>query len=349
MFQPFDRTRHPSFNRTLLDDPRVRSGDFWAELRVFLAVAKSKSFNRAAEELGISHPTVARNVRRLQDVMGSQLLVSSPAGISLTDKGKELAGALVELDERLFGLSRHLRGESREAEGLVRISVTEGLSGLFVVPNLTDFNERFPNIQLHIRNSINLARFRENHADIALRFMPADESGITSTPLGYLHFIPIANPIYFTKYGVPTRDTLKQHRFVDSEYYSLTTPPWDAWRNIVAQGKTVSLCDNSYSYAFMVKAGLGIGLLGNYLLSDPSMVPLDLDVHIRLPIYLQVESERLQARPVRAVHDWLCELFSVRNPVFAPELALGSYPTMSATISQIYASTPYEHSDSLSL
>src|SRR5437868_6582809 len=107
MSQPFDQSNR-MLNRTLLDDPRILSGPFWAELRVFLAVSKSKSFNRAAEELGISQPTVSRHVHRLQDLMGCQLLSSSNSGVILTERGSELAKTLLELDDRLFKLSRQL-------------------------------------------------------------------------------------------------------------------------------------------------------------------------------------------------------------------------------------------------
>jgi Bacterial regulatory helix-turn-helix protein, lysR family len=59
-----------AFNRSPLDDEKLLSGQFWGELRVFLAVAKTKSFNRAAEITNTSQPTVSRQVKRLQDVVG---------------------------------------------------------------------------------------------------------------------------------------------------------------------------------------------------------------------------------------------------------------------------------------
>ena len=98
---PFDGSQR-MLAQNPLDDPRLLSGPFWGELRVFLAVAKAKSFNRAARQLGMSQPTVSRQVRRLQDVMGSQLVVSSANDIMLTDKGIELAQALIALDEKRF-------------------------------------------------------------------------------------------------------------------------------------------------------------------------------------------------------------------------------------------------------
>ena len=340
MSQPFDQSNR-ALNRTLLDDPRVLSGPFWAELRVFLAVAKSKSFNRAAEELGISQPTVSRHVHRLQDLMGCQLLSSSNSGIVLTERGNELAKTLLELDDRLSKLSRQLRAETRAAEGIVHISSTEALAGLFIVPNIAAFNELFPNIRLHLKNPINLVAFRENQADIALRFAPPVEKGVESRAVGYVHLIPVATHAYFSRYGIPTKDNLESHCFIDTEYYTSRTDLWNAWREAVDRGHAAHFSDNSYAYSFMVKSGLGIGLLGSYALSDPDFVPLEIGIHIRLPLYLQADGERLNTKPVRAVYDWLCELFGTRNPWFGPELASGIFPAISGTLSQIYSGTPF--------
>jgi DNA-binding transcriptional LysR family regulator len=346
MSHPFDQSNR-ALNRTLLDDPRILSGPFWAELRVFLAVAKSKSFNKAAEELSISQPTVSRHVHRLQDLMGCQLLSSSNSGVILTERGNELAKTLLELDDRLFKLSRQLRAETRAAEGIVHISSTEALAGLFIVPGIAAFNDRFPNIRLHLKNPINLVTFRENQADIALRFAPPAEKSVESRAVGYVHLIPVATHAYLSQYGTPTKDNLENHLFVDTEYYSARTELWSTWREAVDRGHVAQFSDNSYAYLFMVKSGLGIGLLGNYILSDPQIVPLDLGVHVRLPLYLHADSERLNSKPVRAVYDWLSELFSTRNPWFGQELASGIFPTMSGTISKYFSGTPYANEPGL--
>lgn len=325
MTEPFDRSQK-SLNRSPLDDPRVLSGPFWGELRVFLAVAKAKSFNRAAEELNMSQPTVSRQVKRLQDVIGSQLVIPTQSGIKLTEKGKELAASLFALDEKLFEISNDLQAETRDAEGLVRVSVTEALAGLFVAPNLVPFSEQFPKIHLHIRNPINLTSFRDNQTDVMIGFAPANQAGITSRALGHMHFIPVATHAYIKRYGIPTRKNLGSHFFIDSEYYSAQTGIWDNWRSAASRGVIAHYCDNSFAYGLLVKSGLGIGLLGNYTLADPAAIPLELDVHIIVPIHILALSERLAARPVRLVYDWLSAVFGPANPWFGPDLNLRSLP-----------------------
>lgn len=77
---PFNEEQK-SLNKGPLDNETLLSGQYWGELRTFLAVAKTKSFNRAAEITNTSQPTVSRQVKRLQDVVGSQLYISTPRGI----------------------------------------------------------------------------------------------------------------------------------------------------------------------------------------------------------------------------------------------------------------------------
>ena len=107
-------------------------------------MAKTKSFNRAAEITNTSQPTVSRQVKRLQDVVGSQLFISTARGITLTRKGEALAKTLSRLDHALYSATSDLKAETSEAEGTVRVSITDGLNTFFVAPALDRFSARVP-------------------------------------------------------------------------------------------------------------------------------------------------------------------------------------------------------------
>ena len=323
---PFDEEQQ-SFNKTALDEETLLSGQFWAELRVFLAVAKTKSFNRAAEITNTSQPTVSRQVKRLQDAVGSQLFISTPRGIRLTEKGEALAQALSRLDHTLHSLTCDLQAESRDAEGLVRVSITDGLNALFAVPALERFSKQYPKIQLHLKNPLNLMDLRENQTDMMIGIGPSQSPGIRFRKLGQLHFIPIVGKDYIQNHGLPTRGNLEQHLFIQSEYYISSNGLWDDWQQAVARGNIAHYCDNSIAYGVLVKAGNGIGLLGSYILMDPHFVPLEIDIRISVPLYLIALTERLNARPVRLVFDWLSEVFGSENPWFSDEFKLKNPPS----------------------
>lgn len=140
---PFD-TAAPSISRRAVDQTSLLSGNYWGELRTFLCVAKAGSLSRAAELLGSSHATVGREIRRLQDHMGSQLVILTKNGAQLTQKGQALTNELLRLDQRLFSIANDLRAEKAEAEGTVRLGITDGLGVIFLVPELRRFAMQYP-------------------------------------------------------------------------------------------------------------------------------------------------------------------------------------------------------------
>jgi DNA-binding transcriptional LysR family regulator len=316
-----------AFNGSPLDDENLLSGQFWGELRVFLAVAKTKSFNRAAEITNTSQPTVSRQVKRLQDVVGSQLFIATARGVKLTQKGEALANALCRLDHTLYSITSDLKAETSEAEGTVRVSITDGLNALFAAPALDLFSARYPKIQMHLKNPINIMNLRENQTDMMIGFSPAESSDIRFRKLGQLHFIPVVAKDYIGKHGLPTRNNLEQHLFLQSEYYLAKTGLWDGWQQAVARGRIAHYCDNSFAYGMLVKAGQGIGLLGSYALMEPCAVPLEIDLRISVPLYLVALTDRLNARPVRLAFDWLSEVFGGNNPWFSDEFRLNNPPS----------------------
>jgi DNA-binding transcriptional LysR family regulator len=323
----FDRAQH-AFNGSPLDDERLLSGEFWGELRVFLAVAKTRSFNRAAEITNTSQPTVSRQVKRLQEVVGSQLFIATARGVKLTEKGEALAQALRRLDHTLFSITSDLMAEATEAEGTVSVSITDGLNALFAAPALDRFSAQYPRIQLHLKNSVNLVHLRENQTDMMIGIGPTESSDIRFRKLGQLHFIPVVAKDYVRKHGLPTRGNLERHLFLQSEYYNARNGMWDGWQRAVSRGRIAHYCDNSIAYGMLVKAGLGIGMLGSYALLEPCLMALELDLRVSVPLYLTALADRLNGRPVRLVFDWLSEVFGSNNPWFGDELRLNNPPSL---------------------
>jgi DNA-binding transcriptional LysR family regulator len=322
---PFDKEQQ--INKSLLDEETLLSGQFWGELRVFLAVAKTKSFNRAAEITNTSQPTVSRQVKRLQDAVGSQLFISTPRGVKLTQKGEALAHALSRLDHTLFSITSDLKAETREAEGTVRVSITDGMNALFAAPALMQFSAEYPKIQLHLKSPLNHIDLRENQTDMMIGFIPSASSDIQFRKLGQFHFIPIVAKDYVRHRGLPTASNLEQHLFIQSEYYLARTGLWDSWQQAVARGRIAHYCDNPLAYGMLAKTGQGIGLMGSFTLIDPCLIPLELGVRISIPVFLLALTERLNARPVRLVFDWLSELFGPNNPWFNDEFKLSNPPS----------------------
>ena len=315
-----------SLSSTRPDDKTLLSGQYWGELRIFAEVASARSFNRAAERLGISQPTISRKVRRLQDLLGATLFVSTKQGVKLTERGEELAAALLKLDQSLFSLASDLKARANDAEGIVSMSITDGMAAFFAAPGVPQFTARYPKIQLHLRSMADLSDLRENQSDMMLSFAPSDRPDIACKPLGVLHFLPITTESYIARHGMPTPDNLADHTFLQSHFYQGDLPIWHSWQAACAKGRVAHYSDNIFAYGMMVKQGVGIGLLGTYLVNGKTAVPLDIGVRASLPMYALALIERLDSRPVRLAYDWLCETYAETIPWFRKTLDVDDLP-----------------------
>ena len=331
MDNPF-RTGAPSISKLALEDGVLLSGRYWGELRTFLAVAKARSLNRAADELGVSRMTAGREIRRLQDAIGAQLIVFTKTGAALTRRGEGLARALQRFDQEMHALTSDLRAELRQAEGVVRLSVTDGIGVVFMVPALRRLALNYPRIRVEMKTPQNYLSLAENRTDLMVGFAPEDHQDMTSVRLGTLHYLAIASRSYIERRGRPTLDNLREHEFIDSDRYS--SKAWAPWRRLVEQGTVTHCCESPIGYGMMVKAGLGVGLLASVHVLEPTVVPLDLGCAIPLPLYLTALTERLESKPVRIVFDFVLSVLGDSNPWLAREVNLEAED---ASISEGYA------------
>jgi DNA-binding transcriptional LysR family regulator len=121
------------------------------ELRLFLEVAKAKSFNNAAKRLNVSHPTVAQ---------GAPASGPDRRAASGLDRARHQTDAV-----SLYAIASGLQEDRRRAEATLRVSITDGLNAFFAVPTLEAFSQKNPNIHLHMKSATNLNDVRENQTD----------------------------------------------------------------------------------------------------------------------------------------------------------------------------------------
>jgi DNA-binding transcriptional LysR family regulator len=311
-----------SLRRLAIEERTLLSGRFWGELRTFLAVAKAKSLSRAAEEVGLSRMTAGREIRRLQDAIGAQLVTFTKMGAALTPRGEKLALALQRVDQEIFALTADLRVESSLTEGAVRLSISDGISIMFLVPKLDRLAEKYPRICLQIMSAQNYLHLLENRIDLLVGFVQENHEELKSIRLGTLHLMPFASRSYVEKYGLPTKDNVSKHIFVDSKQYSAKTELWAPWRAVVDLGRTAYITDAPATYAMMVRTGLGIGMLSSINSLNSDSVLLDLGCSVKSPLYLTALKERLQSRPVQIVYDFIATVLGIGNPWLADEVNL---------------------------
>src|SRR3984893_12908456 len=120
------------------------------DLLAFIAVARERSFTRAAAKLGVSQSALSHTIRALEARLGLRLLTRTTRSVSPTEAGERLLPTLgprfEEIDAELAALS-----ELREKPaGTIRITATQHAIDTLLWPKLAKFLSRYPDIKVEI-------------------------------------------------------------------------------------------------------------------------------------------------------------------------------------------------------
>jgi LysR family transcriptional regulator, nitrogen assimilation regulatory protein len=170
----------PALSRFIASSERVEL----RELCCFAIVAHSGSFGRAAREQKISQPTLSRQIRDLEDTLGTQLLVRHARGVTLTASGTCL---LDRLDTIMHLLAAPLQQEGEEAvHGTVSLAMPAEVAPLLVPPLIAAFHDRWPHVTLDVREAASgtlEAWLLNGRVDIALVQDPPELDELRVEPL----------------------------------------------------------------------------------------------------------------------------------------------------------------------
>src|SRR5690606_14521069 len=147
----------------------------WSDVRIFLAVVRSRSFGEAARSLGVSHPTVGRRIKVLEAEAGQALFRRTSDGLVLTDAGDAVLTLAESMENSALAMERRLAGNQERLEGILRISSAEWFAGYVLAPVLAELTRRHPAVAPEVIASYRLLNLARREADVAFRIVPFSE------------------------------------------------------------------------------------------------------------------------------------------------------------------------------
>lgn len=155
----------------------------WSNVRIFLAVARGGSFGEAARSLGVSHPTVGRRIKALEDEAGQPLFRRTQDGLVLTDAGDAVLALAESMENSALSMERRLAGNHERLEGILRISSADWFAGYVLAPVLAELGRRHPAVVPEVIASYRLLDLSRRDADVAFRIVPFSEPDIVQRRL----------------------------------------------------------------------------------------------------------------------------------------------------------------------
>ncbi|MCL3819817.1 LysR family transcriptional regulator [Aeromicrobium wangtongii] len=168
------------------------------QLSYFVAVARTKHFTRAAEMTGVSQPTLSKQIRVLENNLGTPLFVRGRTGVELTSAGEALLPHAQRILIDVESAQRTVHEVANLRRGRVRLGATPSLCDGLLPEALTRFHRTYPAIDLEVQEAGSRVLTRElaqGRLDVALLIvpLPTDEPDIETTPVLREHLV-LASP-----------------------------------------------------------------------------------------------------------------------------------------------------------
>lgn len=313
------------------NNPRMNQLD---AMRVFVRVAELASFTRAADSLGLPKASTSTAVRRLETLLGTQLLHRTTRRVHLTADGQAFYERCKDLLDDIDELqSMFLRGPQM-LRGRLRVDMSSGLARHFVLPRLPEFLDRHPQLEIELSGTDRLVDMVREGFDCVLRVGTVEDSTLAARRLGELPVVNCASPGYLARYGTPhTLEDLEAHRLV---HYVSTLgarspgfeyPAGGGYRTRRMRGALT--VNSAEAYVGACLAGLGLiqaprtGVAS--LLEDGSLVEVLPQLSAEpMPVTLLYAQRRNLPRRVRAFMDWVADLLA---PSLIRQQAQGTDPS----------------------
>jgi len=169
-----------------------------SSLLFFVAVARERSFTRAAAQLGVSQSALSHNMRQLEERMGVRLLTRTTRSVNPTPAGERL---LASLEPRFQEIEQELVAVTELGEkpsGTVRLTAVDHAIDTVVWPKLSKVLKDHPNIDVQVITDYGLTDIVANRFDAGIRLGETVADGMIAMRIGPDQaFAVVGAPSYF--------------------------------------------------------------------------------------------------------------------------------------------------------
>jgi DNA-binding transcriptional LysR family regulator len=242
-------------------------------MRVFVRVAETESFRRAAQQLAVSNALVTRSIATLESHLKTRLINRTTRNLALTEAGTRYLEGCRGLLEELDRLETALADTQAEPGGTLRLVASGALSLLSLTPLLDGFRRHYPKVKVRLTLTDRRVDLIEDGYDVGIvTGFVAPSQDLISRPVGTHSLVVCASPAYLDEQGVPqTPEQLALHAFIGLS----AEQPSSTWHFTGADQRTEEVTLQpvySVNSAMMLRlgvlAGMGIAILPQQMVAD---------------------------------------------------------------------------------
>ncbi|WP_152046382.1 LysR family transcriptional regulator [Aureimonas psammosilenae] len=277
-------------------------------LCAFEAAARHQSFTAAAAELHLTQSAISRQVRALEEAVGSNLFVRERQTVTLTLAGEAYAQ---EIREALSRISKAtLNFKANPTGGTLKLGILPTFGTRWLAPRLPQFTETNPGITLNLSTRLARFDFGEDQLDAAIHFGAPHWPGAELDFLMSETVVPACSQALARKFDLSRPEGLLEVPLIHLES---RPDAWERWfrnQGVVFPPLSGMLIDQFAIASQAAIGGLGVALLPRFLIEaelarGDLVEPLDAPMESTERYYLAWPSKRTAFPPLQAFRQWL--------------------------------------------
>ena len=292
-------------------------------MQIFVRVAEAGSFIHAADALSLPASTVTSTVKNLEKYLQVRLLNRTTRRVSLTPEGAEYLIQCREIIDLIEHTESNLTNAIKQPQGRLRVDMPAGIAHSVIMPNLQEFQQRYPDIYLMIGVSDRQVDLIKEGVDCVIRMGNLENSTLVARPLGEFRWVTCASAAYLKENGFPqTPNDLEHHRAI--HYFSGSNRHAGEMRFVRnEEKKTVQMngtvaVNETELYIKMCLEGYGLAQLAERLVTDhlkeKRLIAVLQDwCPPPVAVTLLYPHQRFLSPAVRVFSDWMAELINDRQ------------------------------------
>ena len=295
-------------------------------IKAFEAAARLRSFTRAAEELNVTHGAVSRQIRLLEDWLGTKLFLRTSRNAVPTRAGADLLAEAGPALDRLATAASRLASDV-QARGLFHISALPTFAMRWLIPRLPEFQREHPALELRIVTASTPAEQFRMGADVVLSG-PSRHTGWVGSRFLAEAYLPLLSPGLMKENPLRAPADLTQHTLLHA---ATRREMWSRWLTAAGLADLRPARNQVFEhFYFAIQAaieGLGVvigplALVGDELREGRLVAPIREPV-LRTRGYFVYALETSSAVPaVTALRQWLISAGSLAEAEFPKYLSL---------------------------
>jgi DNA-binding transcriptional LysR family regulator len=191
--------------------------DYINEIAAFLAVARERSFTKAAAQLGVTASALSHTIKGLEERLGVRLLSRTTRSVATTDAGERLRRRVGPLMEQIDAELDDLGALRETPAGNIRITCADAVIETVFRPKLAAFLQRYPDVHVELSMDYAFTDIVAEKFDAGVRIGEAVERDMVATRIGPdWRFSVVGSPAYFERRSPPaTPHELTNHNCIN--------------------------------------------------------------------------------------------------------------------------------------